>query len=273
MLLTDLLIVSNIQQGVIMAKNLIKQVMVRPKQQTINVDGMIEKIQSGYLVDRGTKYQKKKSFSPSTLAYGHGECPRYWFIAFDGTEFADNADAYAVANMSNGTLSHDRIQKALEASGILLDKEKKIIYDDPPIFGFADAVLAWNDEKYVGEIKTMREESFQYRKTANEPPEYHLIQILLYMKVLNMDKGVLIYESKNSHELHIIPVEMTPEYALWAENSFEWMKEVRKAWEDQTLPSKPYRSNSKICKGCPVKSTCDNLDKGVIKIKPLEKLA
>ena len=43
-----------------------------------------------------------------------------------------------------------------------------------------------------------------------------------------------------------------------------------KAWEDQTLPEKNYRSNSRVCKGCPVKATCDTLGDGVIKIKSLE---
>jgi CRISPR/Cas system-associated exonuclease Cas4 (RecB family) len=256
-----------------MAKNLIQQVMVKPKESAINVDGLIEKIQSGYLVDRGPKHQKKKSFSPSSIAYGHGECPRYWYLAFDGAEFADDADAYAVANMSNGTLSHDRIQTAMEKSGILKEKEVKVIYDDPPIFGFADGVIDWNSYDYPIEIKTMREESFQYRKTSNEPPDYHLIQLLIYMKIMNKDKGLFVYESKNSHELHIIPVELKPEYAEWLDKAFQWMRDVRSAWTDQTLPIKPYRSNSKICKNCPVKSTCDNAGKGVLKISPLEKLA
>lgn len=256
-----------------MAKNLIQQVMVKPEKPSIDVEGLIEKIQSGYLADRGPKHQTKKSFSPSSLAYGHGECPRYWYLAFEGGEFADNADAYAVANMSNGTLSHERIQEAIDKSGILVEKEKKIINSDPPIFGFVDAIIKWDDQDFVGEIKTMREESFQYRKTANKPPDYHLIQLLIYMKVLKMDKGLLIYESKNSHELHVIPVEIKPEYVDWMDNAFDWMRQVRKAWEDKQLPTKPYRSNSKICKGCPLKSTCDSAGKGDIKITPLEKLA
>jgi hypothetical protein len=33
---------------------------------------------------RGKKNTQKKTFSPSTVGYGHGNCPRYWFIAFNG---------------------------------------------------------------------------------------------------------------------------------------------------------------------------------------------
>lgn len=255
-----------------MSKNLIKKVMVREEKPHPLVPAMIEKIQSGYLVGRETKFRKKKSFSPSSLVYGNGKCPRYWFYAFDGADFSDDADAYAVANMSNGTLSHERIQKAMKDSGVMVEDEVKIINEDPPIFGYADGMLTWEDEFLVAEIKTMREESFQYRKNTNKAPVYHLEQILLYMKVLKMSKGVLIYESKNSHELHIIIVDVKPEYIEWVDNAFAWMKTVRKMWDDKQLPMKPYRSNSKVCKGCPVKETCFAGPKGDVKLLPLEPL-
>lgn len=255
-----------------MAKNLIGKVMTEAKKNNGPTKEMIEKIQSGYLVDRGTKFRKKKSFSPSTLVYGHGECARYWYQAFDGAEFTDDADAYAVANMSNGTLSHGRIEKAMLDGGYLVEDEVKVIHDDPPIFGYADGIAEWNDELIAVEIKTAREEAFQYRKQSNKPPTYNLEQLIYYMKVLKLAKGVLIYESKNSHELHIIHVEINDEYVRWVDKSFDWMRNVYKAWEDRTLPERTYRSNSKICKGCPLKEQCFAGDKGDVRIEPLEHL-
>lgn len=255
-----------------MSKNLIKKVMVPEEKVDPQVPKMIEKIQSGYLVGREAKYRKKKTFSPSSLVYGNGKCPRYWFYAFEGAEFSDDADAYAVANMSNGTMSHERIQKAMLDAGIMIEDEVKVISNDPPIFGFADGMLEWEGEEVVAEIKTMREESFAYRKASNKAPSYHLEQIILYMKILKKSKGVLIYESKNSHELHIIPVEVSDDYIKWVDKSFEWMRAVRKMWEEKTLPMKPYRSNSKVCKGCPVKDLCFAGPKGDEKMLPLEPL-
>lgn len=252
-----------------MSKNLIKKVMIRedkPDQKTLD---MISKIESGYLVGREDKHRVKKSFSPSSLVYGNGKCPRYWFYAFEGATFTDDADAYAVANMTNGTMSHERLQKAMLDSGIMIDDEVKVINSDPPIFGFADGMLEFDGEELVAEIKTMREESFNYRKQSNKAPSYHLEQIILYMKVLKKSKGVLIYESKNSHELHIIPVEVTDDYIKWVDGAFEWMRAVRKTWEDEVMPMKPYRSNSKVCKGCPVKETCFAGPKGDVKMNPL----
>jgi len=261
-----------------MTKSLLQQVMIKTEQKImsrpsfIDKDALIEKIKSGYTVKRIDKFQTKKTFAPSTIAYSHGECPRYWYLAFEGAMFADNADAYGGANMTAGTKSHERIQQAMEDAGILKNSEFKITYPDPPIFGYGDVILEWENEDLLGEIKTMPNEGFEYRKLAGKPKAGHLIQLLIYMKVLNKSKAILIYENKNNHELLIFPVELNNYYHEWVENAFEWMRDVRKAWETKTLPTKNYRSNSKICKTCPIRSTCDEAGVGEIKIKSLEPL-
>jgi CRISPR/Cas system-associated exonuclease Cas4 (RecB family) len=159
-------------------------------------------------------------------------------------------------------------------AGILVDSEFKVVSNDPPIFGFGDVILNWGGEELLGEIKTMQNEAFEYRKTAGKPKTGHLIQLLIYMKILNKTKAVLIYENKNNHDLLILPVEVQAgSYAVeWVNQAFEWMRSVRKAWENKQLPEKNYRSNSKICKTCPLRATCDDAGKGEIKLKSLEPL-
>lgn len=266
-----------------MAKNLLNKVMIKEnKVEDSYSEELIEKIQSGYLVGREPKHTQKKTFAPSTIVYGHGECARYWYLAFEGGTFEDTADAYAVANMSSGTYGHERIQNAMLASGLAKafkddegkdTTEFKIINSDPPIFGYGDAIINWNDEEIVGEIKTMPSEAFEYRKAKMKPKTGHLEQLLIYMKILKKAKGVLIYENKNNHELLALPVDVNDHYIEWVENTFEWMRTVRKAWEDKTLPMKNYRSNSKICKNCPLSKVCATAEVGSVKIKPLEELS
>ena len=261
-----------------MAKSLLQQVMLKKasnipglKPSFLDKEALIEKINSGYTVNRVDKFQTKKTFAPSTIAYSHGECPRYWYLAFEGAVFTDNADAYGGANMTAGTKSHERIQAAMgNVPGFLIDSEFKVTYEDPPIFGYGDVMLNWEESELLGEIKTMPNEGFEYRKTAGRPKAGHLIQILIYMKILNKNKSVLIYENKNNHELLIFPVELNTYSFEWVENAFQWMRDVRKAWTDKTLPEKNYRSNSKICKTCPIREACNNAGSGVIKIKSLE---
>lgn len=254
-----------------MAKNFMKTIMEKEPEGPINTKDLISKIETGYLIDQGTEFKKKKTFSPSSLVYGNGACPRYWFLAFTGADFTSDNDAYSVANMASGTQAHERIQKAITDAGIMVEQEKRIVAADPPIFGFADAVIQWGEDQPVVEIKTMREEAFAYRKHA-KPPSYHLMQLIIYMKILGKKFGILLYENKNSHELHAITVEPTEEYKAWVDYAFDWMRKVRAQWESGEIPAKPYRSNSKVCKGCPVASTCAVSEKGKTKIEPLEYL-
>ncbi len=255
-----------------MAKNLLQQIMVKSDKRTksfLDTQELIEKIQYGYIAKRGPRHQQKKTFAPSTIAYSHGECPRYWYLAFEGATFEDNADAYGGANMTNGTKSHERIQQAMGDAGILKDSEFKVVSDNPPIFGYGDVILDWGGEDLLGEIKTMPSEGFEYRKASGKAKAGHLIQLLIYMKILNKTKAVLIYENKNNHDLLVIPVEINDYYVRWVNQTFDWMREVRRAWEDKTLPTKNYRSNSKICKTCPLRATCDEAGEGLIKIKSM----
>ena len=255
-----------------MSKNLLQQVMGAKPVDKANMDALIEKINSGYIAKRGTRFQTKKTFAPSTIAYGHGECPRYWYLAFEGGEFEDYADPFAGANMTNGTKSHERIQQAMEDAGMLIDSEFKITYQDPPIFGYGDVLLNWEGEELLGEIKTAMAEGFEYRKKSRKAKTGHLIQLLIYMKILKKAKAVLIYENKNSHELLAIPVEVNEYYIKWVDQTFEWMRTVRKSWEDKLLPKTNYRSNSKICKTCPLAKVCSSAGEGDVKINSLEPL-
>jgi len=280
-----------------MTKNLLKQVMIKSDKKAASekdepnfVEGLAEAIQSGYTADLKPKFQKKTAFAPSTLTYGAGECARYWYLAFEGAVFHDNADAYGVANRTQGTMGHDRIQEAILKSGLLQEgmefdpepsKYKKQIhpalefrikYQDPPIGGYGDVMLNYKGETILGEIKTMPNEGFEYKKASRKPKNGHLMQLLMYMKILKKDKGVMIYENKNNHELLTLPVQVNDHYRRWVDQAFDWMRTVRKAWEDKTLPQKTYRANSKICKVCPLQKACAEAGTGVIKIKPLELL-
>jgi CRISPR/Cas system-associated exonuclease Cas4 (RecB family) len=259
-----------------MAKNFLQEVMIKKvadKKTFLNNEELIEKIRSGYTINRIDKFAQKKTFAPSTIAYSHGECPRYWYLAFEGAVFEDNADAYGGANMTAGTKSHERIQEAMgNVPDFLVDSEFKITYNDPPIFGFGDVILNWGGEELLGEIKTMPNEGFEYRKASGKAKTGHLIQLLIYMKILGKSKAVLIYENKNNHDLLVIPVEVNDTYREWVNNAFQWMRDVRKAWVDKTLPTKNYRSNSKICKTCPLTKVCADAGVGSVKIKSLEAL-
>lgn len=267
-----------------MTRNLIKQ-MMKPNEEAnkiLNTQALIDKINSGYIIKRESKHQTKKTFAPSTLVWNHGECARYWYLAFEGNIFENTDTPYSVANMTSGTKSHDRIQQAMLDSGVAIEyldddnkptTEFKVTYSDPPIFGYGDAMLNFEGEEIVGEIKTMNESAFEYHKVHGKPKLSNVMQLLIYMKILGKAKGALIYENKNNHDLLVFPIEVNDHYINWIETTFDWMRRVRKSWKDKQIPQKNYRSNSKICKGCPLKAACAIAEPGTVKIEPLEKLS
>jgi len=223
--------------------------------------------ESGRNLDR---WQKKNTFSPSTIGYGHGMCPRYWFIAFNGAEFQDNFDAIAIANMENGKQAHDRIQKALQNSNVLKEIEREILCSDPPVRGFADMIIDWNNKEVIGELKTVKDEIFSARQASMAPTTSHLIQLLLYMWVEKIDEGFVMYENKNNNEILIMPIAMNERNKELIEKVIAWMREVYGNWQKEFLPERPFTKSSYTCKNCPIRKECWSGEQGDIKIEKLE---
>ena len=232
---------------------------------------------------RQSGFTKKKSFAPSGVGYGSGTCPRYWYFAFHGANFVYNNTARQRANMDSGTAAGERIADMFKESGILNAAEFKIVHNDPPIFGYGDLAVTWQGEQMVGEVKTTRDESFQTRASTMKAPGYQMIQLLIYMYVLNKEKGFFVVENKNTHELLILPVKMTESNRQLVERVFEWMRMVKAASDADTMPTRPFTPKSLQCKSCPVWDECwggyvketakrkgEDPRPGVVELPPLE---
>ena len=220
---------------------------------------LVEKIYSGYL-DEEDKFRQKKSFAPSGLFYGSGACAKRWYLSFVGGNFEAKTSALSVASMRNGIASHERIQNAMKNAGVAKEVERPVRMDSPPVFGFADAILEFDGREYVGEIKTTTHQNFEYRRKTGKIADYHLGQMLIYMYILGIDLGVVLYESKDTNELYAITIEMTPAYREWVKEVLEWCREVWDMYEKGIMPKRSFRVNSKVCKTCPLEQVCNEAD-------------
>lgn len=230
---------------------------------------------------RQSGFRKKKSFAPSSFyTHGNGVCPRYWYYAFHGADFVEDVSARSRANMDAGTAAGERIANLYKDAGILKGAEVKVIHEDPPIFGFMDLAVTWQDEDMIGEVKTTSQEHFESRAAKMQAPGYQMIQLLIYMYVFKKEKGFFVVENKNTHELLILPVKMTDERRELVERTFEWMRAVKAASDADQLPTRPFTKSSFNCKSCPVQQTCwagtnrrgskTDAHPGVIDLPPLE---
>ncbi|CAB4146031.1 cas4, CRISPR-associated protein Cas4 [uncultured Caudovirales phage] len=215
-------------------------------------------------------FTQKKTFSPSTIGYGHGNCPRYWFIAFTGADFEEQFDSMARANMDNGSGAHDRIQKAMDKTGMVIQTEREIKSDSPPIRGFADVIIEWEGKEVVGEIKTAKDESYSLRRAEMKPSPNHLLQILTYMKINKSEQGFMFYENKNTQEFLIIPINMNEKNEKIINNTFDWLNKVYNSYQESLLPNRVFLKTSYACTNCPVKKTCwKELSDGDVEIEGL----
>lgn len=235
----------------------------------------IEKIiTDGYLEGaRKTGFVQKKTFAPSKLGYGEGKCPSYWYVAFNGAEFLEESDPTGIARMAYGTDAHSRLQGMFMASEFNVSEEMKIISEDPPIFGYIDLTIDLGedeiDRQIPIEIKTARFESFVHRKLKMKGMDYQVLQLLIYMKILKKTRGFLVYENKNDQDYVVIPVTITDENKAYMDYLWNWLREVYKAYTEDTFPARPYKQDSKVCTGCPVRETCWQPREEAVTIKPL----
>lgn len=205
---------------------------------------------------RESKVVTKERFSPSSLAYS-GSCPRYHFYRFNGT-FADyrNQTPEAIQNMEAGTSAGERIANVLKDAGMLVDAEVWVENVDPPIGGYIDALVNWKGEEIVCEVKTTRDNTWNYRSINDMVPGYQLLQLLIYMRLTNHDKGFLLTENKDNHKLFILPVRMNEKNTKLLDYVFDWMRKVKTSSDEGKLPKRGYPKATMECRGCEFKNVC-----------------
>lgn len=257
-----------------MSRNIVQSLKYKTHATGIDAKKLEAVLEDAYLArKRPDGFTQKKTFAPSSIGYNHGTCPRYWFLAFNGAEFVENGtDALGVANMAYGVDAHTRIQSLFKEAGILVDEEVEVKLNDPPIRGFIDVLIRWEDEVVVGEIKTTRQESFIFRQTTMKPMATHLIQILIYMKATGKQNGFVLYENKNDQTFLVIPVEWNDKHEALLEEVFDWLRIVYSTYEDDVLPMRPFRKQEgKVCMACPLNKVCwEDNPEGTVKISRME---
>lgn len=206
-------------------------------------------------------FTEKKTFSPSTLGYGHGNCARYWFIAFNGADFQDTANAQAKAAMENGNFVHDRLQERMSKMNVsykVIAHEIDTWHQDPPIHGYMDSLIhdVENDLMIPFEIKSAKDQQWSNKAITQEPSDNHRIQLLTYMKIWKYDQGVFLYENKDDQKKLLINIEMNEENSNLIDYVFDWLRGVYDIYLAETLPNRAFTKSTYACKGCPVKDVC-----------------
>lgn len=255
-----------------MAREIVKNLKFKKYEGKFDAEKFAADLNEAYLnLKRPNGFTQKKSFSPSSIGYGYGNCPRYWYMAFTGANFIDDNDAQAVANMQYGTEAHARLQKLISTFPEYRAQEIEILNEYPPVRGFADLLMDY-DADVIGEIKTAKQEVWDERKVTMASSANHKLQLLMYMHIKKIEEGFFVYENKNTQEILVIPMIMNDRNKKIIDELFTWLKEVWDNYKDGDLPMRPFAKTSSSCKYCSLKKDCwsKTASMGTVQIEPYE---
>lgn len=204
----------------------------------------------------------KKNFSPSKLGFGAGQCPRFWHYAFGGEiEHTDNGDHKSQLKRILGTAAHDTIEKLIlatvtDATAGNWEFEKKLFNTDPPIFGYVDIYDKVNNIPV--ELKNVDSSKFGPAKELNRADSSHVVQTLMYMKMLKAKQGVLLYVDRTTLDTHAFSVIMNDHHEEYVNKLFLWMQRVKESYDNGEFPERPVEAvEGKFpCNFCSVQKHC-----------------
>lgn len=134
------------------------------------------------------------SFAPSYLT----ACERQIYYKKRLEKPSDIISKPALFKMEMGTEIHKYIQDILKKQGVYKEGEelKEAKFQGLKWKYATDGILEIGNKKYIIEIKTVYGAGFRFVET--EPKEDHLMQLMFYMKVENIDNGILIYVGRDN---------------------------------------------------------------------------
>ena len=165
-------------------------------------------------------------FFPSLLG---STCDKHLYLSYRGMLAPSTIHSYTRRIFDNGSFLEERMTTYFEKMGILKEREIPCTCEDPPISGRADFLLSHPlYSEVVLELKSINDKGF--KNLRGKPKREHLIQLQLYLHLLKMERGIVLYENKNDQHIKAFPIE----YSLKAWQSIE--AKCRKIQNMEVMP-------------------------------------
>lgn len=166
------------------------------------------------LVEKTLSVPREKKEITSWHASGLGSCPTGRYLERSGVEPDEDYDARTLRVFSAGTKFEEWIlglaKESLPGSGITLEEQVRIKDEALGVSGYADCVVGLpGGNKLVYEIKSKHSRSFWYMGKMKEGAmKQHKMQVWVYLKVLGIPEGRILYISKDDLSTLEFPVKL-----------------------------------------------------------------
>jgi hypothetical protein len=152
---------------------------------------------------------KSGAFYPSMLG---NPCDRNLYFAYHGQLPDQVIEAKTARIFDVGSSLEIRMQKYFERTGIFLAAEQTVRLENPPISGRYDFLLRHDEYgRIILELKSINDAGFAALIEA--PKSDHLVQLQIYLNLVGMENGILLYENKNDQKLKAFKV--IKDVSLW----------------------------------------------------------
>ena len=203
------------------------------------------------LIDKFYLDQERSKQREQTRFYiiDAGKCPRAVFFKFKNAP-KEEMEARILRMFDHGDYIHRLILSTLFSLGIVRSSEINI----PPqrvISGRADAILSWEDELYVLDIKSMN--SFLFKNLV-QPKQENVCQLQLYLHFFGIKKGILLYVNKDTQELKEFIILYDK---ILATKLFKDLESLKTKIDSSTIPKRlSDYPKDKECQFCQFREIC-----------------
>jgi len=122
-----------------------------------------------------------------------------------------------------------RFSKYFKDMGIWLAEEQSVFLNDPPIAGRYDFIIQHEVYgKTVVELKSINDKGF--KALITDPKTDHYLQLQIYLNLLNLEHGIVLYENKNDQQVKCFEV---------TRNAEVWMQLLEKCERIRRMTTMP----------------------------------
>jgi len=206
---------------------------------------MLKEMIEEKISERYKERRQKKNFYPTDS----DKCPKRLFLEFKGVV----GDGLTINNMKTfeiGNYTHRYLQELL---GGISEFRIDTTWRGHKLTGYADDLIVL-DGLTVVDYKTVS--TFGVKHIIKRPKEEHIKQINLYMDVLKIQRGILLYWDKNDGTMIEHEVRLDKNVLDEIDRFFSFVEESLKT---NTVPDNMYKLGNYKCKYCPYKSVCKKI--------------
>lgn len=229
-----------------------------------------------YLVEKAREKDRRKRekkgkadvilFSPYLI----GKCSRH--AAYKLLGYPDEPDARTLKIAENGDAMHERYQRLLSSMGYLIYPEYKIKDEELHVYGRTDGLMVINDELVLLELKSCGIYDFQQMASTGQPRSDYADQLMLYMHLTGVKKGIILVEciiTERKGHIKMAPPREDEFYASdfllefhlkynqeHADRVVRKVKRILELIEKGILPEREFSKDSFDCRYCPFHDYC-----------------